>query len=266
LLKAGDSTSVVLPIEKKKDTYQISFAARFDFNPEQLVSVVDSVMALSHIVNHYIVEVKSCRNNEVVYSYEKGMVTQKENEVNPNLLDIDTLAILPCQERAYPNDCYTIHFTVLEANTAAANEMSKDDQVSQKSDNTRLYLGLIIVIILAAAGYLIWFTRNKKKSINLENYIAIGSFLFDPVNSVLLHKTDKIELSGKESELLMILQQHANVTVEKEVMLNKVWGDEGDYIGRTLDVFVSKLRKKLEADENIKIMNVRGVGYKLVCN
>jgi DNA-binding response OmpR family regulator len=46
--------------------------------------------------------------------------------------------------------------------------------------------------------------------------------------------------------------------------LNKVWGDEGDYIGRTLDVFISKLRKKLEADSSIKIVNIRGVGYKLV--
>ena len=55
-----------------------------------------------------------------------------------------------------------------------------------------------------------------------------------------------------------------NTTVERDVILNMVWGDEGDYVGRTLDVFISKLRKKLEADSSVKIVNIRGVGYKLV--
>ena len=52
--------------------------------------------------------------------------------------------------------------------------------------------------------------------------------------------------------------------MERDVILNMVWGDEGDYIGRTVDVFISKLRKKLEFDSKVKIVNVRGVGYKLV--
>ena len=61
-----------------------------------------------------------------------------------------------------------------------------------------------------------------------------------------------------------MLYEKLNETVEKEVILKEVWGDEGDYVGRTLDVFISKLRKKLEADPNVKIVNIRGVGYKLV--
>ena len=52
--------------------------------------------------------------------------------------------------------------------------------------------------------------------------------------------------------------------MEREVLLNKVWGDQGDYVGRTLDVFISKLRKKLEADPHVKIVSIRGVGYKMV--
>ena len=64
--------------------------------------------------------------------------------------------------------------------------------------------------------------------------------------------------------MLKLLNESANTTVPKEVLLNKVWGDEGDYIGRTLDVFISKLRKKLEADPELKIINARGVGYKLI--
>jgi DNA-binding response OmpR family regulator len=75
---------------------------------------------------------------------------------------------------------------------------------------------------------------------------------------------NSVELSGKEVDLLLLLQTSANTTLEREVILKSVWGDEGDYVGRTLDVFISKLRKKLEADSNIKIANIRGVGYKLV--
>ena len=73
-----------------------------------------------------------------------------------------------------------------------------------------------------------------------------------------------IELTSKEADLLLLLCDSANTTVERENILKTVWGDEGSYVGRTLDVFISKLRKKLEADETIKILNIRGVGYRLV--
>jgi DNA-binding response OmpR family regulator len=64
--------------------------------------------------------------------------------------------------------------------------------------------------------------------------------------------------------LLLLLHESANTTVAREVILNRVWGDNGNYVGRTLDVFISKLRKKLEADSGVKIVNTRGVGYKLL--
>jgi DNA-binding response OmpR family regulator len=92
----------------------------------------------------------------------------------------------------------------------------------------------------------------------------IGVYKFDTVNSVLLTQQGKVSFSAKESELLQLLNNNANVTIEREVILKTVWGDDGDYIGRTLDVFISKLRKKLEANTNLKIVNIRGVGYKLV--
>lgn len=74
----------------------------------------------------------------------------------------------------------------------------------------------------------------------------------------------KVELSGKESELLSLLYNHKNETLERDEILAFVWKDEGAYVGRTLDVFISKLRKKLSADQAIKILNIRGVGYRLV--
>ena len=73
-----------------------------------------------------------------------------------------------------------------------------------------------------------------------------------------------IDLTGKEAELLNLLYENVNITVKKEEILHQVWGDEGVYEGRTLDVFISKLRKKLEYDESLRILNIRGVGYKLL--
>ena len=81
---------------------------------------------------------------------------------------------------------------------------------------------------------------------------------------VLIRKEKTIELTSKENELLSLLYEFANETVNKETILNKVWGDEGDYVGRTLDVYISKLRKKLENDSSIELKNIRGIGYKLI--
>ena len=66
--------------------------------------------------------------------------------------------------------------------------------------------------------------------------------------------------------MLDLLYVNLNQTVSREHILQVVWGDEGDYLGRTLDVFISKLRKKLDADSNLKIVNIRGIGYRMVLN
>lgn len=62
---------------------------------------------------------------------------------------------------------------------------------------------------------------------------------------------------------MAFLAQHLKQPVEKERILEAVWGDEGNYVGRTLDVFISKLRKKLAIDERIRIINIRGIGCRL---
>jgi DNA-binding response OmpR family regulator len=118
---------------------------------------------------------------------------------------------------------------------------------------------------------LFWFVRKSKKSKEISppintDFISIGKFKFDRNNAVLWFQNQEIILSAKEADLLFLLYSNANMILERELILNKIWGDEGDYIGRTLDVFISKLRKKLELDNDLKIVNHRGVGYKLIVN
>ena len=121
-------------------------------------------------------------------------------------------------------------------------------------------------------GLFVYIRKKKRKPLKDDsgpvdpNMISIGNYRFDTLNSELLFENQKTELSAKESDLLLLLYHAVNTTVEREVILKDIWADDGDYIGRTLDVFISKLRKKLEDDTNVKIVNIRGIGYKLVLN
>ncbi|MEO0341196.1 MAG: winged helix-turn-helix domain-containing protein, partial [Bacteroidota bacterium] len=72
------------------------------------------------------------------------------------------------------------------------------------------------------------------------------------------------QLTGRESELLLMLCQHQNQLLSKQSILLKIWGDDTFFHSRSMDVFISKLRKHLKPDPAVKILNIRGAGYKLV--
>jgi two-component system response regulator TrcR len=75
-----------------------------------------------------------------------------------------------------------------------------------------------------------------------------------------------IRLSHRESELLHMLASHQNRLLERKVALTKLWGDDNSFHARTMDVFITRLRKQLQGDPNVEIINVRGLGYKLLVN
>lgn len=75
---------------------------------------------------------------------------------------------------------------------------------------------------------------------------------------------ESVELSFKESELLRLLCESGNLPVDTKDILLELWGNDSFYNARSLHVFVTKLRHKLEKDPRIKILNVRGIGYKLI--
>ncbi len=99
-------------------------------------------------------------------------------------------------------------------------------------------------------------TAEKKK-------IRIGSFDFDPSNYELSHESGKKKLTKKEADLLKLLAEHQGQVIEREILANMVWGDDSYFVGRSMDVFITKLRKYLSADPSISITNVHGVGFRL---
>ena len=249
LLESGDSTSKVLPIRREDKTYVLRFEGEFGFDPDFLSGTVNQIVDERHLASRFLIEVKDCDSNLVVYSYAMR-------------LPLDSTS-LSCKGREQESGCYEIYFSIIEPylldneseQTLAEKANSEDSGFSW---NWFFYgFGVAFCAVLATT---IIRNRNQRN----RKYISIGHFRFDERNMQLILVGRKIELTGKESDLLALLYSSLNETVDRDQILNEVWGDEGDYVGRTLDVYVSKLRKKLEADPRVKIINIRGVGYKLV--
>lgn len=105
---------------------------------------------------------------------------------------------------------------------------------------------------------------TEKKSLS-DAWLTIGNrYRLNTIEQTLQHDGKKVELSHRETEILRMLVENRNDVVESKDILLKLWGDDSFFNSRSLHVFITKLRHKLVDDENIKIINVRGVGYKMI--
>jgi len=96
-----------------------------------------------------------------------------------------------------------------------------------------------------------------------ESYI-IGAYFFDPLKQLLSYKNQPIKLTTKESELLELLCRHGNEILERNFALKTIWIDDNYFNARSMDVYITRLRKYLKKDPSVKILNVHGRGYKLI--
>jgi DNA-binding response OmpR family regulator len=94
---------------------------------------------------------------------------------------------------------------------------------------------------------------------------SLGSFTFDSPRQLLVRGKKQVKLTSRESELLLLLSSRPNATVDRSEILQTVWSEDTYFNSRSLDVFISKLRKLLAADKSVEIKNVHGKGYKLIC-
>ncbi len=237
LLSNGDTSSLVLPIQQVNEaTYKLSFQDSLKIQPDSLVILVNRSFKKSNFPTDYILEVESCTKEEVVYSYEMRKREEK--------------SIIPCKGRALPKDCYFIEVQFLKKNT---------------SNNSQfIFYGLLfLTLVFSVAAY-----QKKRKSKttatdNVTNVVSLGIFKFYPEQNKLVKQATEISLSKKECELLEIFISRPNEIIKREELTKRVWEDNGVVVGRSLDTYISKLRKKLQDDTSIKITNIHGVGYKL---
>ena len=242
LLTNQDTTSLVLPvIELEKSKYKLSFEHQLSILPNDLVSIIAKSFDKALLPDHYRVEVMQCADQEVAYSYE--MSVTKEN------------TIIPCAGRSLPTNCYTI--TVRFINRA-----------------TFFYGKQVPLYILIFIGFILFhFISSIRKPVvlsegnnNNNNIYTLGSFHFYPEQNKLVKEAVEINLSKKECELLVIFVANPNQIIKRDELTKRVWEDNGVFVGRSLDTYISKLRKILKADDSIKLTNVHGVGYKLEIN
>lgn len=105
-------------------------------------------------------------------------------------------------------------------------------------------------------------TRVQQNSDELN----FGKFIFNFQKQWLQYdKEEKVQLTHREAHLLYHLIKNKNEVLDRSAVLKKLWGQDDFFTARSMDVFISKLRKMLKADDSVKIVNVRGFGYKLIC-
>lgn len=107
---------------------------------------------------------------------------------------------------------------------------------------------------------------NRTKLQKTSEVMQIGKYSFNfPKQILQFEKNESLQLTHREAHLLFHLIKNKNQVLDRSLILNKLWGNDDFFNARSMDVFITKLRKKLNQDETIQIINVRGFGYKLIC-
>lgn len=107
-------------------------------------------------------------------------------------------------------------------------------------------------------------TNRSIDELEKQTEFEIGKYSFDYVRQILSINNENKKLTTKEADLLKMLCMYKNDVMKREDALVKIWGDDNYFTARSMDVFITKLRKYLKEDSNINIMNIHGAGYKLV--
>jgi len=237
LLQSGDRTSRVLPVEKiAENEYQIRFENDLTFQPDSLVNTTRRLLAKDPLARDYVVNVLNCGNSSVAYGY--AISKNKKDD------------IVACIGREQPSACYMINikFKLTGINIAK---------------NGYLLGGLPF---LAFIGFIFLRSVKPRKALpkgQRSRIFTLGSVLFDAQERQLVINEKTIDLTGTETRLLLIFALSPNDIIERGRLQKEVWEDEGVIVGRSLDMFISKLRKKMESAPNINIVVIRGKGYKL---
>jgi DNA-binding response OmpR family regulator len=107
------------------------------------------------------------------------------------------------------------------------------------------------------------FLRRTEGNTTGDSVFRVGQFHFDPFSFTLRHKDHEKTLTQKEAEVLKLLYRNRDRVLKREEILTEVWGNDDYFMGRSMDVFISKLRKYLKTDPDIQIVNYHGVGFRL---
>ncbi|MCF0060985.1 winged helix-turn-helix domain-containing protein [Dyadobacter sp. LJ419] len=243
LLKNGDSLSTIPPVKQiDANTFSIRMEHLFDY--EQLPHLLKQSLQMQHIERGYNVTVLRCDNGEVQLGY--------------NFLELEGKEGVTCGGRTQEKGCYQLQVSFVPDNKDA------------KTASGNWWL-LPFGSALAGLGFMVWKKASHRnaltqppavKAVN-DSRIILGSSVFDLSNQTLVSSNATHQLTFREAKLLALFAKHRNQVLERDFILKSVWEDEGVIVGRSVDVFVSRLRKMLANEPAVKITAVHGVGYKM---
>lgn len=240
LLQSGDSTSTVLPIKKiASDEYQISFENAFSFQPDFLINIATKTLSKDPISADYVVNVLKRGNANAIYGFAIAG-NQKNN-------------IISCNGRNQPSESYVIDVKF------------KPKEIISKKE-AYLLGGLPLLAFVGLVFFRSATSRKDPAKLQDDAIITLGGTFFDVQHRKLIIGGSEVNLTATETRLLSIFTSSPNLVIERNRLQKEIWEDEGVIVGRSLDMFISKLRKKLEPDPKINITVVRGKGYKLEVN
>lgn len=237
LRAAGDSTSRIPAIVQISDReWQVRLQQPFSY--DQLPALLQASLADHGILQPYNVTVKRCDDGTIDLGY--------------NYLDFVANKGVACKGRSMPEGCHYIEISFLS------------DDVTNK---LRLKTGAGILLIFGSIAGFWFFQRQRPEEPDpnpAENkWVEFGNSRLNVSNQVLICSGISHTLTYRETKLLMLFVTHSGQLLERDYIIQQVWADEGVLVGRSVDVFVSRLRKKLVDDPSVGLAVVHGVGYRL---
>ena len=223
------------------------------------VLLAEDELALAHIVRESLeessFEVTLCTNGE--------QALQKYRDNKPDILALDVMMPkidgfeVARQIRATDKTTPIIFLTARTQpkDVVAGFENGANDYLKKPFSVEEL---IIRIKVLLSTNRL--FERSKAAA---EEY-RIASLLFSSNKNTIQQGTNVWQLTARESDILKMLCRQQYDVISRQVLLTSIWGDDSFFNARSLDVFITRLRRHLQADPNIQIINIRGVGYKLV--
>ena len=110
----------------------------------------------------------------------------------------------------------------------------------------------------------VFLKRTQRKQNELSEPVIMGSIGFDFKNLLIITPTERIQLTQREAELLKYFYLNTNKVLKREDILTEIWGKDDYFLGRSMDVFITKLRKYIKGQDGVEIQTIHGVGFKLV--
>lgn len=219
------------------------------------ILIVEDDMDLGDLLKQYL-EVKNFSVHRVFDGIE-AREDLKENEYDILLLDVmmpreDGFALAEKLQKQYPHLPFLfVTARKMKEDILTGLKLGADDYITKPFDADELILRIQNIL-----------KRKLRIEIPLIATVQIGKFTFEPENLYLIYENSKINLTQKEAELLNYFVQHKNQLIRREQVLNLLWKETDFFSGRSLDVFVSRLRKYLSKDSSIEIESVRGIGFR----